>query len=172
MVLWHVLDSNTSQQTTDALQHMSMYGHTSVAQLCIEKGADVRGETKYGWTPLLYKARAGNKDMMELLVSKGADVNARDDDGMTTLHYTTSWRYDRDIAEFLIAKGADVNSRDNQGWPALQLAKKAGKKISSNFFESTCLNNNWDGTERIVQTDALPAFLNLRNRQRTTGPLT
>nr|KAG5711363.1 hypothetical protein BaRGS_006060 [Batillaria attramentaria] len=52
------------------------FGHVTLAQLLIEKGADVRKTSKCGMTALHMACRKNKPDMIDLLVKHGADVNA------------------------------------------------------------------------------------------------
>jgi ankyrin repeat protein len=51
-------------------------GHASVAELLVECGADVRAQTRWGWTAL--HGAAGNNDqkLIDLLLTRGADPDA------------------------------------------------------------------------------------------------
>jgi ankyrin repeat protein len=67
-------------------------GHTDLAKLLYEKGADVKATGAYsacppctaliictekdGWTPLHVGAQKGHTDLAKLLLEKGADVKA------------------------------------------------------------------------------------------------
>jgi len=56
-----------------------------VAELLIDKGANVNGKSDEAGTPLHQAADRGHEEIVELLIAGGADVNARRDDGMTPL---------------------------------------------------------------------------------------
>lgn len=47
-----------------------------IVKKLIEKGADVNGRTKFGFTPLMIAAFGQNINMVNLLVNAGADINA------------------------------------------------------------------------------------------------
>ena len=66
-----------------------MKGHKEVAELLIDKGADVNAKDEWGSTPLHYAALKGHKEVAELLIDKGADVHAKGDDGKTPIDFAT-----------------------------------------------------------------------------------
>ena len=68
----------------------SYYGYIEIAQLLIEKGANIK-----------------------LLITHGADVNAKTNDGNTPLHYAAANGH-TEITQLLIEKGADVNAKNNE----------------------------------------------------------
>ena len=68
------------------LHHAAVMDWRNMAELLIEKGADVNA--KDDWleqTPLHRAAEKGHNEIAELLIDKGADVNAQDEDGKTPL---------------------------------------------------------------------------------------
>ena len=52
-------------------------GHTEIAELLIDIGADVNANEDYGLTPLHLAAKYGHREVAELLIAKGADMNAK-----------------------------------------------------------------------------------------------
>jgi ankyrin repeat protein len=67
------------------LHHAAFHGQKSVAQVLLERGADVSAKTQAGRTALHEAAWRGNTDLAQLLIAKGADVNARSNPGLTPL---------------------------------------------------------------------------------------
>ena len=63
------------------------WGCADVAELLVERKADVNAKDKTGWTPLHYAASFGHRNVAELLLTNKADVNAKDTSGHTPLHY-------------------------------------------------------------------------------------
>ena len=95
-------------------------GNTQMAELLIDKGADVNAKDYNGWTSLHWAARLGSKDIVEFLIVRGADINAKNNKSFTPLHCAALWGY-KDAVEFLIAKGADINAKNKYGHTPLSL---------------------------------------------------
>src|SRR5262245_27440558 len=59
-------------------------GHTDVAFLLIDAGAEPDGKQRHGWTPLHSAAAHGNTVIVDRLIADGADAHATNDDGHTS----------------------------------------------------------------------------------------
>lgn len=82
-------------------------GCVEVAQLLIERGADVNAKDHDGWTPLIKAAQAGHTEMVQLLLDHGADMRAADNDGRTAWMFAAVGGHN-DIAD--IFKKARANA--------------------------------------------------------------
>ncbi|CEP01261.1 Ankyrin repeat domain-containing protein [Plasmodiophora brassicae] len=91
-------------------------GACRVAELLIERGADVNALKMGGMTPLHLAARYPWPDhIITLLLENGAQVNAQDNNGRTALHYAEATGR-RDCFELLLKIGkANPNLTDNEG---------------------------------------------------------
>lgn len=113
-------------------------GHTDVARLLLEKGADIKAKDENGNTAfdydksgtlqgimneeLLKACKEGRFDDVPKWLEKGADVNARAEDGSTPLMWVVM-EGDVKTAKLLIQKGADVNAKDKTGENAFDYAQ-------------------------------------------------
>ena len=73
------VDVNTTERGRTALTIAVKSGHTEVARLLIEAGADVNAKGGFRpiiATPLEWASTYGHTDIVKLLIAEGADVNA------------------------------------------------------------------------------------------------
>jgi len=108
------------------LHDAALKGHTRVAELLIEHGADVNERNVAGATPLHDAALAGQRGMCTLLLDKGADIDAVEaENGSTALHYAASWGR-AEVADLLVTRGADRRKLTKGGKSAAALAREGG----------------------------------------------
>ena len=62
------------------------WGHTDIALLLLDRGADINITAIYGHTPLHWACRNGHTDVALLLLGRRADINIKDIYGWTPLH--------------------------------------------------------------------------------------
>ncbi len=79
-------DRNKSEHT--ALHYAVKYHEYDIAELLIEKGANVNAVDIYGWHPLLHAVNDGNLKLAELLLKNGADLEQKNTEtGSTSIDY-------------------------------------------------------------------------------------
>ena len=105
-----------------------------VAQLLLERGADVNTRRNDHWTPLHAASYSGNVEIVRLLLDHGADpeANAEGDMGEKPLHQVSYSKYRSPedgvrVAQLLLEHGVDVNTRRNDCWTPLHIASYLGK---------------------------------------------
>jgi uncharacterized protein len=77
-----------------------------------------------GWTPLLYAASTAQNDVIVYLLQVGAEIDAESPNGTTALMMAV--RTGRlDTVELLLAKGATINHENQLGASALSWAQRA-----------------------------------------------
>ena len=69
------------------LHTCATFGSKEIAELLIEKGANVNSKDQYGGNPLHTSAMFGQLEIAELLIEKGANVNAKTNEGETPLDF-------------------------------------------------------------------------------------
>jgi ankyrin repeat protein len=100
-----------------------------IAQLLLDRGAEVNKANKYGNTALHFAAQDGRNELLSMLIERGANVNAKDGFGNTVLYY--AFKNKQFIAiETLIKNGANINrERQDVETPLCDAAYKGYKEI-------------------------------------------
>jgi ankyrin repeat protein len=117
-----------------ALHSAAFHDCLEIAELLLNRNADVNAKNSEGVTPLHYAASYGHKDIAELLLSNKADVNIGDGMGRTPLYDAAGSGRIEEVSILLAAK-ADVNARTLGGYTALSTAAARGREdVVPNFF--------------------------------------
>ena len=128
-VLGFSADSCDWDSEVSPLMQAAGEGHTDIAELLLERGAEVNAEDGCGnWTPLHYAAHAGNLKMARLLLAHGADVNSVRCSSATPLitSITSGSGGQLEMVKLLIAHGAAPAQRDNDRHDARYYAEFNG----------------------------------------------
>jgi putative CocE/NonD family hydrolase len=106
------------------LQEVPYSSSVKMAELLIDKGADLRAEPWRVWQGSIEE---GRMDILELLLQKGMDINSLDEDGTSPLGFTFLADND-DAAKYLFERGADFifSQKELSGLTALHYAAVAG----------------------------------------------
>jgi ankyrin repeat protein len=73
---------------TSPLSWAACCGHEKIAQLLLDRGADIETrDSEYGQTPLSRAAERGYVDVVRLLLDRGADIKTQDNAGRTPLSW-------------------------------------------------------------------------------------
>ncbi|CAG9132959.1 unnamed protein product [Plutella xylostella] len=98
------------------------YNRLALAQLLIQRGADVHAKDKGGLVPLHNACSYGHVQLSALLLQSGAAVDAHDLWRYTPLHEAAA-KGKSDVVKLLLKHGADPTRRNRDGLTALQLAR-------------------------------------------------
>lgn len=112
----HVSSPNTRdfRGRTGLHTTISGIGVLDVAELLIDKGADIDANYQLGLTPLAFAAVLNNLEVLKLLLDHSAAIDATDRFGLTDL-YHASLRNHSTIVTALAARGIQIDLRNNDG---------------------------------------------------------
>jgi len=94
----------------------SRNGHSEVARVLLEHGADKETRDNGYESPLIWASQRGHLEVVQVLLEHRTDVNPSDENGSITALHFASWRGKVEIVRVLLANGADANAKkwDNQ----------------------------------------------------------
>ncbi|GAW11383.1 hypothetical protein ANO14919_007270 [Xylariales sp. No.14919] len=110
-----------------SLHEAARYGRTAIANILVERGADINARSHMGYTPLTFAAECGHIEVMLVLIEHQADLNAAstseqmDLRGHTPLH-RAALRGNLAAVQLLVGKGASVNAVTANGITSQQIA--------------------------------------------------
>ena len=101
----------------------AFFGHREVAQLLLQRGADVAARSRNATGNLpLHAALAGRRfDIAQLLVMHDSNVNIQDQYQWTALHHA-AYSGNMTIVELLLTNGAKLDVKNNKGQTPRQIA--------------------------------------------------
>ncbi|KAJ7819608.1 ankyrin repeat-containing domain protein [Mycena olivaceomarginata] len=109
----------------NALHTASARGHLDLAQLLLERGADVNAQGGEYGNALQAASQGGHLDLAQLLLERGADVNTQGGWYGNALQAAAK-RGHLDLAQLLLECGADVNAQGGLYGNALHTASARG----------------------------------------------
>ncbi|EKV57992.1 ankyrin repeat-containing protein [Brachyspira hampsonii 30446] len=139
-------DINLPTELTGFTPLMASLHNIAIAELLIEKGADIEAKDDDGINALVYASTYNNEEMVKFLLEKGADANTvceienEHTDISSTPLMNAAYRGNTNIINMLLENGADINYTTDFGMTALMMA------ASFNQFEAAkvLLENNAD----------------------------
>ena len=114
------VNAKTPGEEQTALMWALAEKHAEVSRTLIEHGAEVSARSRFGFTPLLFAARAGDLDGAQALLAAGVDPNETASGGESGLVVATV-RGHVPFALWLLEHGADPNAAGS-GYTALHWA--------------------------------------------------
>jgi ankyrin repeat-rich membrane spanning protein len=113
-----------------------------LAQLLIDKGANIDARNRTGWTALIWASVNGYKEMVELLIKNGANLNIKNIDGWSAL-IGAVFKNHYNIAQLLIENGIVVNVEDKYLISAMIFTYDKGySKLFKLLFEAEVNSEN------------------------------
>ncbi|HJS73563.1 MAG TPA: ankyrin repeat domain-containing protein [Vicinamibacteria bacterium] len=123
------VDVNAAQgDGMSALHNAARSGNAAVAELLIDRGANLEAKTRLGdHRPLHVASASGRSAVVAILVAAGADVNALTTTGAAPLHFAAA-SGNADTVAALLAAGAELDVREPVwGQTPLMFAAAAGR---------------------------------------------
>ena len=137
ILLMYSANPNIQCRSNDyPLEFALSFGHTEIAKLLLEHGADINQGTFLEQTPLHYFR--GQLEIVKFLIEHGANVNQRDELGYTPLHFAAADGYLETLL-FLIKHNANINSASNyEGTPLHGAVKNCREQIVDTLLQNGC----------------------------------
>jgi ankyrin repeat protein len=115
----------TDSNGEGSLMYAVERGHCAMAELLLDKGADVNAWSGLYGNPLQAASFRGHEAVVRLLLDKSADVNAHGGHFGNAL-YAASSRGHEAVVKLLLDKGANVNAQGGGYCSALRAASSGG----------------------------------------------
>ena len=96
--------ANVNMPGWTPLAYAAYNGHTEIAAVLINAGADINAASENGHTPLISAARGGHIEIVKLLLGKNADPNKKLESGETALDLALKAQ-NTDIGDLLLKSG-------------------------------------------------------------------
>lgn len=90
-------DPDTEEAFGPVILIALLLGHTLIARLLVEAGADVNVTDQKLWTPLHWAAKFGDEELIGLIVEAGGDLLALDGEGRTPLDVMSEYGHEETI---------------------------------------------------------------------------
>ena len=133
----------------------SLYGHTQLCKMLLEKGALVDQVSNDSYTSLMYASSLGYIDICKLLIESNADIDKQDHHGRTAL-MAASIRNKSKVCKYLLKNNAAINFKDKAGNTALHYAfqKKRYDVVKFLIHEGADINSRNYAGKSILDTAA------------------
>lgn len=105
-------------------------GHVDIAELLLQKGANINAKEQSSvtdMTPLMVAALSGHSVVVKMLLGRAPATNQQHFGGGTALHLAASAGHG-DIVQILLNHGADVSVVTNSGENVLEYARERGQE--------------------------------------------
>ena len=114
----HIDNNNREYLLNTPLHLAAKCNHVELAELLIEKKADIRAANFFGDDPMVEAMDSlesvQNIDVIKLFLANGYPINKKNSFNEIPLHHALQ-RHKSQVAEFLLGQGADINAQDQWG---------------------------------------------------------
>ncbi|KAI8674225.1 hypothetical protein NCS55_00745400 [Fusarium keratoplasticum] len=118
--------SETDEDGRQPLHFACLRGHTDIADLLLQRGADIDARGNARATPLDDACFKGHKDVVELLLSRGANTQVLDKNLWSPIRTAVGYQH-LDIVEILLNENpAKISEGDKHGETPLHVASGKG----------------------------------------------
>jgi ankyrin repeat protein len=153
-----ILNADPSEVSArDALNNTALHmaasrGQKKLAQMLLDKGADVNSRGDFGKTPLHYAAKEREPELVRLLAQHGADMDRIDDFGMSSLYLALQGELDTPTTSSLLLElGARVDA-NAAVW--LSSASEYRRRLSENpNLIAASPNPEWLLNDAVIKGD-------------------
>jgi ankyrin repeat protein len=121
---WSMMFRDVGTQETP-LHQAASYGHRSVMELLIQRGAVIDAGTTKGFTPLHSASYTGQTECVQLLIDYKANIKALTTEHWLPMHYA-AMRGKRAVVELFLDTGVPVDSMNIKSKTALHYAAYGG----------------------------------------------
>jgi len=118
-----------------AMHWAARFDRRSLAELLVDRGAEMNARDKDGLAPLHTAAAYGSREVVRLLLDGGADIGPKSGNGKTPLHWA-AFGGSREVAQLLLDRGAEINATDKGGLTPLDTARLWGHASLTEFLRS------------------------------------
>ncbi|TNF70057.1 MAG: ankyrin repeat domain-containing protein [Gammaproteobacteria bacterium] len=104
--LENIVHINASDNMGTALHHAVRCGNLEMAEILLNKGADINVLNEHFGTPLHFAVSQNNQEMVKFLLKKGADINIVNNEGLTPVQFATKNKQTDSIRSLIHHGGA------------------------------------------------------------------
>ena len=135
-------DLNLKEELTGFTPLMASFHNIAIAELLIEKGADIEARNVDGINALVYAVSLNDEEMVKFLLEKGADANTVCEIENEHIYMPPTplmnavYNGNTNIINMLLENGADINYTTDEMTPLIYAAYKGNTNIINTLLEN------------------------------------
>lgn len=135
--------SRLDRLNNTALHYAAEEGRYEIAQLLLEKGADVEAKNYHDYTALHFASWCSENEIAELLLDREADINIKSHKNRTALHMAVNLGYSA-MVELLLQKRADIEATKPSRETPLNVAQLYNRRAEINILRREAIKRTRD----------------------------